>query len=165
MNAYFPEYDKFNFLLYNPRTFRNLIKIIMNLEFLILKEIEILGKTNIGLIVLDTVSTLRQLELGNQEQNQKTQLALNSAIATLAQINFKYNIPVIMTNRAIITYGDSSEEANEKPANATLLKYWSNYCLKIERTSKAGVRIITLQNHPKGKSKVIKAELTPKGFV
>ena len=39
MKEYFPKYNKFNFLLYNPRDFKNLIKIIMNLEFLILKEI------------------------------------------------------------------------------------------------------------------------------
>ena len=35
LKAFYPKFDIFNFLLYNPRNFNQMIKIIMNIEFLI----------------------------------------------------------------------------------------------------------------------------------
>ncbi|MHA1728442.1 MAG: hypothetical protein ACTSWY_06885 [Promethearchaeota archaeon] len=166
MKIAYPEFDIFNFLVYNPKNFLQQVKIIMDLEFLILKEINMLGKTNIGLIILDTATTLRQLDMKLEEYNRKNQMVMNSILATLDYLLDKYNIPVIITNRSIISFENSEDIPVERPSSARTMNYWVKLSIKIERTRKVGERIVLLEKYAGTRSKLkkITVTLTDRGF-
>jgi len=164
VKKFYPDFNNSNFLVYNPSTFSQQIKIIMNLEFLILKEIKMLKHSNIGLIVLDTASTLKTLEMSSNDVNNKMQLMLNMGLATLDYIIREYKIPVIITNRLIHQYNELSDESIEKPSNANSVNFWAKSSFKIERTNKAGYRLLILEKHPRNKLKNLKLKLSESGF-
>jgi RecA/RadA recombinase len=138
----------------------------MNLEFLILKEIETLKlpKSNIGLIVLDTASTLKTLEMRSDDVNNKMQLMLNMSLATLDYLIREYKIPVIITNRLIRQYNAISDESVEKPSNANSINYWAKTSIRIERTNKAGYRLLIFEKHPRNILKRLIIKLSESGF-
>jgi DNA repair protein RadB len=164
MKNYYTGINNSNFLIYNPSTFSQQIKIIMNLEFLILKEIKILKKSNIGLIVIDTASTLKTLETRTNDLDNKMQLMLNLSFATLDYIIREYKIPVIITNRLIRQYNETTDESVEKPSHANSINYWAKTSIKIERTNKAGYRLLIIEKHPRNKLKRLNLNLSESGF-
>ncbi len=164
MKNYYPDFDIFNFILYNPKNFNQQTKIVMDLEFLILKEKNLLGKTNVGLIILDTATTLKQISMNKEEINQKLQTIINAQLASLDDILKKYKIPIIVTNRSTIKFSESTEDVNEKQSSAKSINHWTKTSLKIERTSKTGVRKLIIEKHPQIDKKEYKTKLTDKGF-
>jgi RecA/RadA recombinase len=142
----YPEFDEYNFLLYTPSTFSQQTEIIMNLEFLILEEIQQLKKTSIGLIVLDSASILRHLEMKSESINQKTLRTLNTTIATLDYIRRTYTIPILVTNRHVIRIKNDRNVV--QPASNAVMKFWAKIRLKIQRTDSPAIRDIVLENHP-----------------
>ncbi|MBD3353120.1 MAG: hypothetical protein GF364_16685 [Candidatus Lokiarchaeota archaeon] len=163
LKSSYKDFNKQYFILYNAETAKQLVKIIMRLEFLFLEEIRLLGRSSIGLVVLDTATTLFHVEMKSKNFNEKLQGDINNTLATLQFLATKYNIPVIVTDRLIRTYNDSGNN-NTKPANERTISYFSTHLLKIERTENAGERILLLQKNPKNLPKQIRTQLIRTGF-
>ena len=115
-----------------------------------------LKKSKINLIIVDGMTMLYRLELGeackqkDEIKIQETNRELAKQLRILAEISRKKNIPIIITNQ--IYYSFLSEEelkkGTEKTANMVggdLLKYWSK-CL-IELQSNNGKRKAILRKH------------------
>ena len=165
LKQYYSDFDEYNFLLYTPSNFSQQTEILMNLEFLILKEINILKRTQIGLIVLDSASILWHLEMKKSEHNNKTMRALNTTIATLDYIRRTYEIPILITNRSVIRIKDDKNIA--QPANNTVMNFWAKIRMKIERTQQPAIRSFNLEMHPHHPNLPFhfRSELTEKGFI
>lgn len=164
MMQHYPAFDQYNFLLYTPNSFSQQTEILMNLEFLILEEIKHLKKTNIGLIILDSVSILRHLQMKSETHNQKTLLTLNTTVATLDYIRRTYEIPIIITNRSVIRIKDDKNIS--QPASNAVMEYWAKIWILNERTENPTVRRLTLEKHPHQQNLPIQisSELTDVGF-
>ena len=164
ISSHYPSYDKYNFLLYTPSTFSQQTEILMNLEFLILEEIKHLQKTSIGLIVVDGVSILRNIEMGSEAKNNKTLRTLITTIATLDFIRRTYNIPILITNRPVIRVTDNRNVA--QPASNVVMEFWGKTKIKIERTEVPTMREILLEHHPTQQNLPIRIQshLTNSGF-
>ena len=137
----------------------------MNLEFLILNEINMLGKTNIGLIIVDGASILRHLQMKSEEYNQKTLKILTTAIASLDHIRKTYEIPILITNRSVLRIKDNQNIP--QPASNSIMEYWAKIRITIERTLSPAVRKISLDRHPTNQSlpREVKCTLVEKGFI
>jgi DNA repair protein RadB len=123
-----------NIFLLNPTNFEEQKK-----DFsLLLTQIK---KEHIGLIVVDSMTTLYRLELGEVRHDESKIKELNWKVAeqmrTLAEIARKQKIPVILTNQ--VYSGFLSEEDLKKgikrEANIVggdLLKYWSKCIIELQ---------------------------------
>lgn len=186
MKKFYPDFNIYNFLVFSPKTLNQQTKIIMDLEFFILEEIHLLGETKIGLIVLDSATTLEQFALNyevmskkitedsgpgvkkaiqkSREYNQKLQIILTSSLATLEHVVLKYSIPVIITTRSTTRFDEVTKETIETPINPKILEYFSKISLKIERTSHTALRKLILRKHPNSKLKAVNGFLSENGF-
>lgn len=135
-----------NILLLKPTNFQEQK---MNFNTL-LKEIS--QDSNISLIIVDGMTMLYRLELGDAfEQNDEVKIKIvNKELAkqlrTLAEISRKKQIPVIVTNQ--IYYKFKQNIGEEKEANMVggdLLKYWSKCLIELENQS--GKRRAVLRKH------------------
>jgi len=141
-----------NILLMKPTNFQEQKRDFNSL----LKEInKDSNSSNIGLIIVDGMTMLYRLELGDacKERDDLQIKVINKELAnqlrTLAEISRKKNIPVIITNQVYYNFiPDENYNKNEKTANMVggdLLKYWSK-CL-IELQNKDGKRTAILRKH------------------
>jgi len=139
-----------NVILLKPINFLEQKKNFDNL----LKQIN--EDSNIGLIVVDSMTMLYRLEIGDalkEKDNflvQSTNRELAKQLRTLAEIARNKNIPILISNQIYYEFLSSEEfkEGKEKTIHMVggdLLKYWSK-CL-IELNQSAGKRTAILKKH------------------
>ena len=162
--GFYPKFDTYNLLIYNCDTFKKQIETIMNLEFLIKKEIEVMGKSKISLIVLDSASTLFHLTMGDKETNLELQRALNTTLATLDYIRRIYGITILLTNRSTLRFDEKLDKTIEKTSISSTINFFSNTSIKIERTSQIATRSLIIEKHPRNLLKKITIKMTENGF-
>ncbi len=115
---------------------------------------------SIGLIVVDSISMLYRLELGDYEAREVNR-ELARQLQILAEIARKYNIPVLVTNQV---YTPFEEKEKIEIVGGDLIKYWSK-CLVELRIVDLGVREAILRKHrylPEGRK--IRFRITDKGL-
>ncbi len=128
-------------------------------------------KEHVGLIVVDSMTSLYRLELGEFRKNESKIKELNWKVAeqmrTLAEISRKQKIPVILTNQ--VYSGFLSEEDLKKgvkrEANIVggdLLKYWSKCIIELQIENRK--RIAILLKHRSMPSKELNFEVRDKGI-
>ena len=123
-----------NIVFFNPLTFAEQKEI-----FATLKE---MMSDNIGLIVVDSISMLYRLELGQSDDVFDVNSALGKQIACLVEIARRRKIPVLITNQV---YADFKNKDKVKMVGGDLLKYGSK-CL-IELMVFSGSRGLVLRKH------------------
>lgn len=96
----------------------------------------------IGLIIVDSISMLYRLELGQSEDAFDVNSALGKQIACLVEIARKRKIPVLITNQV---YADFDNRDKVKMVGGDLLKYGSK-CL-IELMNFSNCRGLVLRKH------------------
>jgi len=113
---------------------------------------EISQNSNISLIIVDGMTMLYRLEIGDafEEKDELKIKIINKELAkqlrTLAEISRKKNIPIIITNQIYYKFKQDINEENEvNMVGGDLLKYWSK-CL-IELENKSGKRKAILRKH------------------
>ena len=119
------------------------------------KLLDELKKAEIGLIIVDGMTMLYRLELGDaikekdDEKIRNVNRELAKQLRILAEIARTKNIPIIVTNQVYYSFQEKGEEnAEEKRANMVggdLLKYWSK-CI-IELQQERGKRKAILRKH------------------
>ena len=139
-----------NILILKPTNFNEQKKSFYTL----LKEID--SNSNIGLIIVDSMTMLYRLEIGDALKNrddQKVQMVnrdLARQLRDLAEIARKRNIPVLITNQIYYDFLTEEEfkQGKQKEVHMVggdLLKYWSK-CL-IELKIENGKKIAILKKH------------------
>jgi len=98
--------------------------------------------SEIGMIVVDSISMLYRLELGVSESIFETNGSLARQIALLVEIARSKKIPVIITNQV---YADFAKKDNVKMVGGDLLKYGSKCLLELIRED--DVRQVFLRKH------------------
>jgi len=114
-------------LLFKPTTFEDQEKAINQIKGIVHE----LGNDKIGTIIMDTISMLYRLELGNPEEIYDINRALGKQIAKLTEIARKKNIPVIITNQV---YANFERPDQVNMVGGDLLKYGSKCLIELQKT-------------------------------
>ena len=139
-----------NIILLKPTSFNEQKKAFETL----LKEIN--KSSDISLIVIDGMTMLYRLELGDalkekaEEKIHTSNKELASQLRTLAEIARNKHIPVLVTNQIYYSFLSDEEfkSGKEKTANLVggdLLKYWSKCLIEIQYSN--GKRKAVLKKH------------------
>ncbi len=138
-----------NILLLKPTSFNEQKKVFDSL----LKEIK---KPNIGLIIVDGMTMLYRLEIGDARKEgdegkiHATNKELAQQLRTLSEISRNQSIPILVTNQVYYDFLSEDDYRDKKERTAKmvggdLLKYWSK-CL-IELKNESGKRTLYLRKH------------------
>ena len=144
-----------NIVLFKPTTFQEQKKYIFITHDFIKSKNE-----DIGLVVVDSISMLYRLELGDEEAKEVNR-ELARQLQLLSDISRKYNIPVLVTNQV---YSIFEEKERLEVVGGDLTKYWSK-CLVELRIVGIGIREAILRKHrylPEGRS--IRFKITDNGL-
>jgi DNA repair protein RadB len=123
-----------NLIFFNPLNYTEQKEVMDRLNGLI--------NVQIGLIVVDSISMLYRLELGQSEEVFEVNSSLGKQIGTLVEIARKKTIPVLLTNQV---YSDFDNRDKVKMVGGDLLKYGSK-CL-IELAKFHNCRGLVLRKH------------------
>lgn len=113
------------------------------------EEIREMINSQIGMIIVDSISMLYRLELGKSEEVFEVNSALGKQIASLVEIARRKKIPVLITTQV---YADFDNRDQIRMVGGDLLKYGSKCLLEIQKFSSC--RGIILRKHrslPEGK--------------
>jgi len=136
-----------------------------------LKILDKIKKEHVNLIVVDGMTMLYRLELGDAKQDDKKIKEVNKELAKqmriLAEISRKQNIPVIITNQVYSEFLSEEDlrKGIKKGVNLVggdLLKYWSKCIIELEDDK--GKKKAILKKHRSLPVKELKFEITNKGI-
>jgi DNA repair protein RadB len=131
-------------ILAKPTTFKEQGFAIDNLDEYITRRV--------GLLVVDTVTSLYRVELKGPKENFTLNRELNRQVAYLAQIAKTYRIATVLTSqvRSVLV----QERVSIEPVATRVLKFWSDIVLFLKRTGQTGVIKAVFEKHPKRKRPV-----------
>ncbi len=98
--------------------------------------------SEVGLVVVDSISMLYRLELGKAEAIFETNSSLGRQIAASVELARRQGIPVLMTNQV---YSDFGKAEGVKMVGGDLLKYGSKCLIELQKGE--GVRALFLRKH------------------
>ncbi|MFX0070276.1 MAG: hypothetical protein ACFFAO_04215 [Candidatus Hermodarchaeota archaeon] len=153
--------DKLKFV--NILNFLDLHKIILNFEFLLLKNSS--KKLNsIGLIALDSITDLYRLELNkdNKEKNFNLNYQLNQILASLFYLNYKYKVEILIVND--VSRKLFENHINEVQGGGKVMDYWLTHSIKLIRTEKLNQRKFILTKHQGKEIVEFTSNMTSNGF-
>jgi DNA repair protein RadB len=103
----------------------------------------------VGLLVVDTVTSLYRAELGGPKETFTLNRELNRQVACLAQIAKTHKIATLLTSqvRSVLV----QERVSIEPVATRVLKFWSDVVLDLKHTGQTGVIKVVLEKHPKRK--------------
>ena len=141
-----------NVFFFRPTTFDEQKRVFSQLKKIINKKI--------GLIVVDTISMLYRLELGQTKDIYEVNSSLGQQISLLIGIARKFRIPVLIANQV---YADFHEKDKVNMVGGDLLKNGSK-CLIELKNAKSGIRECLLRKHRSLPERKIKFKLVNKGL-
>jgi len=132
-----PDYQKVleNILFFRPTSFEEQKGVFEKLRNVI--------NDKIGLIIVDTISMLYRLEIGQTPDVYQINRDLGIQISYLSEIARKMNIPVLITTQV---YANFEEREGIKIVGGDLLKYGSK-CLIELQVLRNGNRVAILRKH------------------
>lgn len=122
-------------LFFKPSSFEEQHRIIEGLPRMMTKEV--------GMIIVDTISMLYRLELGQRNDVQKINAALAKQIAVLIWAARTYDIPVIVANQV---YSDFNEKEKVKMVGGDILRNGSRCLIELQPLAN-GKRLVLLRKH------------------
>ncbi|MBS3124431.1 DNA repair and recombination protein RadB [Candidatus Woesearchaeota archaeon] len=125
-------------LFFNPLNFDEQKGVFDQLKEMI-KE---MTNSQIGLIIVDSISMLYRLELGKSEEVYDLNAALGRQLAFLVEIARRKHIPVLLTNQV---YSDFDNRDQVKMVGGDLLKYGSKCLLELQKMKNG--RLLILRKH------------------
>jgi len=136
-----------------------------------LKILDKIKKEHVSLIIVDGMTMLYRLELGDARKDDEKVKEVNKELARqmriLAEISQKQGIPVIITNQVYSEFlsDDDFRKGVKRGVNLVggdLLKYWSKCIIELE--NERGRRKAILKKHRSLPEKELKFEITNKGI-
>jgi DNA repair protein RadB len=98
---------------------------------------------SVGLIIVDTISMLYRLEIGQSQDVYSVNKDLGQQIAYLNEITRRQNIPVVVTNQV---YASFDTPDSVKMVGGDILKYGSKCHIELSKMRK-GIRRALLKKH------------------
>lgn len=139
-------------IFFRPTNFEEQKKVFENLKRLI--------SPKIGLIVVDTISMLYRLELGQTDDIYSVNSSLGQQLSYLIEVARKYDLPVLVANQV---YADFQEKDKVNMVGGDLLKNASK-CLIELKVLAPGLRECILRKHRSLPEKKIKFKIIEKGI-
>lgn len=138
-----------NTILFKPTTFQEQKKYVFKTYNMVSSD-----DSNIGLVVVDSISMLYRLELGDYEAREVNR-ELARQLQLLSNISRKHNIPVLVTNQVYSSFEDKDKI---EVVGGDLTKYWSKTLVEL-RIINTGIRVAILKKHrhlPEGRQTYFK---------
>ncbi len=141
-----------NTLFFHPYSFEEQKKIFDQIFTLLNK--------NIGLVIVDTISMLYRLELGQTRDVQNLNAELVRQIAVLMRCAGEYNIPIIVTNQV---YADFNDKERVNMVGGDILKNGSRCLIELEKLA-GNHRRAHLRKHRSLPEQNLDFSIVEKGF-
>ncbi|UCC33272.1 MAG: AAA family ATPase [Candidatus Bathyarchaeota archaeon] len=131
-------------VLIKPSTFRDQMQALDHLEKYMTKRV--------GLLVVDTITSLYRLELGDAKDTFEINRELNRQIAHLSEVSASCRVATLITSqvRSILT----REQEEVEPVATRVLKFWSKVVLSLKPTGQTHIIRANLEKHPTRKKHV-----------
>ncbi len=145
-----------NILVFEPTSFQEQKKYIFRTYDYVKKQ-----PNSIGLIIIDSISMLYRLELGEEEARQ-VNVEFGRQMQILSTISRKYNIPVLVTNQV---YSPFDSRDSVEVVGGDIPKYWSK-CIVELKIIEPGIREAILRKHrylPEGRR--VRFKITNEGLI
>lgn len=149
-----PDHERIlkNIFIFKPTSFTQQARAV--------EKIKKIAKEDVGIIIIDTISYLYRLELGDKDVH-NTNRALGRQIAMLAEIARKRHIPVVITNQV---YSDFDERDKVKMVGGDLLKYGSKCLVELQKTPDNKRRAIIKKHRSMAEDKSVVFEIIQEGL-
>jgi DNA repair protein RadB len=129
-----------NIILAKPVSFKEQSTILDKLDSYLTEKV--------GLIVVDTITSLYSAELGEESKDTfKLNRELNKQMAYLAQIVKTRKIATLVTSQVRSVF--APHEIDFEPVARRVMKFWSNVVLSLKLTQQDGVVRAVLEKHPR----------------
>lgn len=126
-----------------PTTFREQSKAIDSIEKIVTNKL--------GLIVVDTITSLYRVELNDVEETYCANRELNRQLAVMTQIAKTCGLAVLIVSQ--VRSVPIGEIVEMKPVATRVLNFWSDVILYMMQTGQTRVIKILREKHPKIKRK------------
>jgi len=149
-----PDYENLlkSIFIFKPTSFSQQARAI--------EKLKKIAKDDVGIIIIDTISFLYRLELGDKDVH-NTNRALGGQIATLAEIARKKHIPIVITNQV---YSDFDNRDKIRIVGGDLLKYGSKCLIELQKTPDNKRRAIVKKHRSMAEEKSVVFEITEQGL-
>lgn len=137
----YQDYEKISHLiiLMKPTTFQEQIRTIDHLDEYVNRKI--------GLVVVDTITSLYSVELESPKETFALNRELNRQVALLNQIVKSRKVAALITSQVRSAF--LGEQVSMEPVASRVLKFWSDVILYFKQTSQKRVLKVHLKKHPK----------------
>jgi DNA repair protein RadB len=106
----------------------------------------------IGLVVIDTVTSLYRLELGEPRKTFTLNRELGRQVACLAQIAKMRKVAVLVNSQVRNVFLEGA--VTMEPVATRVLKFWADVVLSLKHTVQSRVMKAVLEKHPERKRKI-----------
>ncbi|NIP67191.1 AAA family ATPase [Candidatus Bathyarchaeota archaeon] len=129
-------------ILIKPNTFQEQIHTIDHLERYITRSV--------GLLVVDTITSLYRATLGEPKRTFALNRELNRQMAYLAEIATNHELSTLITGqvRSVLF----TDQHNVEPVARRVLKFWSDIVVNLKLTGQPQVVRVKLEKHPTRKT-------------
>ncbi len=137
------DYEKLmqNIVFFKPVSFEEQKKAFVKLKNTISSGES--GESRLGLIVVDTISMLYRLAIGEAKQIPDVNREMGLQISYLAEIARKKKVPVLLTNQV---YADFEDRNRVNLVGGDILKYGSKCLIELKKLHK-GRRVAIVRKH------------------
>ncbi len=134
------DYEKISslILLIKPTTFQEQVHALDHLENYISKKV--------GLLVVDTITSLYRAELGGPKETFALNRELNRQIACLAEITTSRKVATLITSQVRNIF--LRDKVDVEPVATRVLKFWSDIVLNLKATGQTRILKAVLEKHP-----------------
>ncbi|NIR86382.1 AAA family ATPase [Candidatus Bathyarchaeota archaeon] len=128
--------------LVKPTTFEEQAIAIDNLDVYITEKV--------GLVVVDTITSLYRAELGDSKETFALNRELNRQVASLAQIAKTHRVAALILSQVRSVFAEA--HVSIEPVATRALKFWSDVVLNLKHSDQPRVIKVLLEKCPKRKS-------------
>ncbi len=125
-------------MVFNPQGFEEQSDVIDHLH------VYLTGNTK--LLIVDTITTLYRLEMGDKEETFLLNRELNRQLAFIVEVTRRKRIATFLTSQVRSIVDDGMEEESPiEPVGTRVLKFWADKILRLERTARNSVIKVSLE--------------------
>ena len=137
------DYEKISplIILIKPTTFQEQVQALDHLEKYITKKV--------GLLVVDTITSLYRVQLGGPKETFALNRELNRQIAFLAEIATSRKVAALITSQVRSIF--LREHVGVEPVATRVLMFWSDIVLNLKPTGQTRIIKAVLEKHPNRK--------------
>lgn len=125
-------------IVIKPTTFQEQVHALDHLENYITKKV--------GLLVVDTITSLYRVELGDPKETFALNRELNRQIACLAEIATSRRVATLITSQVRSIF--LRARVGVEPVATRVLKFWSDIALNLKPTNQTRIIKAVLEKHP-----------------